>query len=95
MLGKGFFGPTITKVLNIFGFRVCVPQTTLTSSYSSCTLKYSPNTAKYFPQILHKFKFLLSTMPDNVKGTIFRENRMGDHKLAYNEKITNFWLSST
>jgi hypothetical protein len=36
-------------------------------------------------------------MPDKVKGTVFRENRMGDHKLAYDEQITNliFWLSLT
>jgi hypothetical protein len=28
-------------------------------------------------------------MPDEVKGTIFRENLMGDHKLAFAEQITN------
>jgi hypothetical protein len=40
-------------------------------------------------------KFLLSTMPDKVKVTVFREHRMRDHKLAYDELITNFmfWLS--
>jgi hypothetical protein len=27
-----------------------------------------------------------STMPDEVKGTVFRENRIGDHKLAYDEQ---------
>jgi hypothetical protein len=34
-------------------------------------------------------------MPDKEKGTVFRENRMGDHKLAYDEQITNliFWFS--
>jgi hypothetical protein len=31
-----------------------------------------------------------STMPDEAKGTIFGKNQMGDHKLAYDEKITNF-----
>jgi hypothetical protein len=26
---------------------------------------------------IHRKKFLLSTTPDEVKGTVFRENRMG------------------
>ena len=30
---------------------------------------------------------LLSAMSDEVKGTVFRENRMRDHKLAYNEQL--------
>jgi hypothetical protein len=36
-------------------------------------------------------------MADKVKGTVFRENLMGDHKLAYDEQITNliFWLFLT
>ncbi len=29
-------------------------------------------------------------MPDEVKGTVLREKRIRDHKLAYNELITNF-----
>ncbi len=29
-------------------------------------------------------------MPDKVKVTVFRENRMRDHKLAYDEPITIF-----
>jgi len=42
-------------------------------------------------------KLLLSTMPDKVKGTVFLENLMGDHKLSYDEQIANlsFWLSLT
>jgi hypothetical protein len=37
-------------------------------------------------------------MHDDVKGKVFRGNRMGDHKLAYDEQITNlifFGLSLT
>jgi hypothetical protein len=56
---------------------------------------------KYFPPIFHysqntqkewrkrRNNFLLSTMPDDVKGKVFRGNQMGDHKLAYDEQITN------
>jgi hypothetical protein len=29
-------------------------------------------------------------MPDEVKGTVFRELLMGDPKLVYYEQITNF-----
>ncbi len=29
-------------------------------------------------------------MPDEVKGTVFWENQMGDHNLAYDEQTTNF-----
>jgi hypothetical protein len=29
-------------------------------------------------------------MPDDVKGTVFRENLIGDYKQAYDENITNF-----
>jgi hypothetical protein len=29
-------------------------------------------------------------MPDEVKGTVFRKNRMRDPKLAYDEQITHF-----
>jgi hypothetical protein len=39
-------------------------------------------------RILRK-KFIISTMPDKVKGTVFRENQMGNHKVAYDEQITN------
>jgi hypothetical protein len=51
-----------------------------------------------FPCILHKRlkewrirrkRVLLSTTADKVKGIIFRENLMGDHKPAYDEQITN------
>jgi hypothetical protein len=28
-----------------------------------------------------------STIPDEDKGAVFRKNRMGDHKLSYNEQI--------
>jgi hypothetical protein len=35
-------------------------------------------------------KFLLSTMPDEDKGTVFQEHLTEDHKLAHNEQITNF-----
>jgi hypothetical protein len=54
---------------------------------------YSQNTQKEWR--IRRKKFLLLTMPDEVKGTVFRENRMGDQKLAYDEQITNFifWLS--
>ncbi len=39
---------------------------------------------------------MFSTIPDEVKGTVFRKNRMGDHKLTYDEQITIFfWLSLT
>jgi hypothetical protein len=31
-------------------------------------------------------------MPEEVKGTVFRENWMGDHKLAFSEQITNFFV---
>ncbi len=31
-------------------------------------------------------------MPDDVKGKVFRENRMGVHKLAYDEQITNLFF---
>ncbi len=34
-------------------------------------------------------KSLLSTMPDEVKGKIIRENLMGIHKWTYDEQITN------
>jgi hypothetical protein len=36
-------------------------------------------------------------MPEKVKGTVFRENRLGDHKLAYDEQFTNyiFWIFLT
>jgi hypothetical protein len=42
-------------------------------------------------------KCLLSKMPDEVKGTVFRENRMGDHKMACDKQIKKliFWLSLT
>jgi hypothetical protein len=43
-----------------------------------------------YSQNTQNVKFLLSTMPGEVKGTVFLENRMGDHKLAYGEQITNF-----
>jgi hypothetical protein len=33
-------------------------------------------------------KLLFSTMSYVFKGTVFRENRTGDHKLAYDEQIT-------
>jgi hypothetical protein len=58
---------------------------------------YSPYMFKYFPLILRNMqkewrlrrkKLLLLTMPDKVKGAVFRENQMGDHKLAYREQIT-------
>jgi hypothetical protein len=39
-----------------------------------------------------KKKCLLSTIADEVKGTVFQENHMGDHKQAYNEQISNFIL---
>jgi hypothetical protein len=46
---------------------------------------------------LRRKKLLLLTMPDKVKGAVFRENQMGDHKLTYREQITNFtfWFSLT
>jgi hypothetical protein len=31
---------------------------------------------------IYRKKFLLSTMPDKVKGPVIREKRMGDHKMA-------------
>ncbi len=31
-------------------------------------------------------------MPDEVKWTIFKENQIGDHKLANDEQITNLFL---
>jgi hypothetical protein len=34
-------------------------------------------------------KFLLSAMPDEVKGKVIRENLTGDLKLIYGEQITN------
>ncbi len=43
-------------------------------------------------------KRLLSTMPDKIKGKVFWENLVGDHKLSYDEQqIANliFWLSLT
>jgi hypothetical protein len=39
---------------------------------------------------IHSKKFLRSAMSDEVKGTVFRENRIGDHKPAYDEQSTNF-----
>jgi hypothetical protein len=44
-----------------------------------------------------KKKCLLSTIANEVKGTVFQENQMGDHKHAYDEQISNFilWWSST
>jgi hypothetical protein len=57
---------------------------------------YSQNTQKEWR--IRKKKFLLSTMPDDVKGKVFRGNQMGDHKLAYDEQVTNlifFGLSLT
>jgi hypothetical protein len=47
---------------------------------------YSPYMFKYFPLILRNMqkewrlrrkKLLLLTMPDKVKGAVFRENQMG------------------
>jgi hypothetical protein len=35
-----------------------------------------------YSQNIQKELRILSTMPDEVKGTIFRENRIMDHKLA-------------
>ncbi len=32
-------------------------------------------------------------MRDEVKGTVFLENRIGDHKLANEEQIPNFIFS--
>ncbi len=34
-------------------------------------------------------------MPDKVNWTVFRENRMGDHKLTYDEQISIFFISLT
>jgi hypothetical protein len=34
-------------------------------------------------------KFLLSAMPDEVKGKVIREILTGDLKLIYGEQITN------
>ncbi len=31
-------------------------------------------------------------MFDEVKGTEFPENRMGDHKLAFDKQVTNFYF---
>ncbi len=30
---------------------------------------------------MRRKKFSFTTMPDEVKGTVFQENQMGDHKL--------------
>ncbi len=30
--------------------------------------------------------FYFPTMPDEVKGTLFQENQIGDHKLPYDEQ---------
>jgi hypothetical protein len=38
-----------------------------------------------YSQNTQNVKSLLSTMPGEVKGTVFRENRMRGHKLAYGE----------
>jgi hypothetical protein len=55
--------------------------------------------SKYLPHILQicrkngeyaERNLLLSTMPDKVNWTVFRENQMGDHKLTYDEQISNF-----
>jgi hypothetical protein len=32
-------------------------------------------------------KILLSKMPEEIKGTVIRENRMGDHEIACDEQI--------
>jgi hypothetical protein len=37
-------------------------------------------------------EILLSAMPDEVKGTAYRKNRKGGHKLANNEQITNLFF---
>jgi hypothetical protein len=34
----------------------------------------------------------VSKLPDEVKGTVFRENRMGEHKLVCEEQIKFFIL---
>jgi hypothetical protein len=35
-------------------------------------------------------------MPDEVKGTVLRENGMGDHELAFDKQLIIFiWLSLT
>ncbi len=49
--------------------------------------RYSQNTQKEWR--IRRNKFLISTMPDDVKEKVFRGNRMGDHKLACDEQITN------
>jgi hypothetical protein len=32
-------------------------------------------------------KLLFSTIPDEVKGTVFEENLMGNHKLVYDKQM--------
>jgi hypothetical protein len=68
------------------------------SEYGLILAMYSPYMFKYFALILRNMqkewrlrrkKLLLLTMPDKVKWALFRENQMGDHKLAYSEHITN------
>jgi hypothetical protein len=81
-----------------------VSQTTLILSFSSCTLKYLTsilqvplNTLREFSEFAERMEntqkdiFTLK-IPDEVNGTVFRENRM-----AYDEHITNqiFWLFLT
>jgi hypothetical protein len=34
-------------------------------------------------------------MPGEVKGTLFQENRMGNHKLAHDEQIRKFYFLVT
>ncbi len=59
---------------------------TLTSSYSSCTLKYIDfHILSAYSQKMQKLLF--STIPDEVKGTVFEENLMGNHKLVYDKQM--------
>jgi hypothetical protein len=53
--------------------------------YASILSAYSPNGEWR----IRRKKFILSTMSDKVKGTVFREYRMGDHKPTYDEQITH------
>ncbi len=52
--------------------------------------------AKYFPYILHRHlntrEYAERNLIDEVKGTVFPENRMWDYKLAFDEQVTNLYF---
>jgi hypothetical protein len=89
----------------VFGdvFVLIKPKIAIISVCAKRIFAHSLNRNKYFWRILGirkkneacaENKFALSTMPDNYKEAVFRENRIEDHILTREEQSTSLvvWL---